>query len=267
MARRRLDAELVRRGLARSREHAQHLVSEGRVRVAGATATKPATQVEEAAALVVVEAPTGPDYVSRGAHKLIGALDRFDPSGQMVAGRWVLDAGASTGGFTDVVLRRGAAHVIAVDVGYGQLAWLLRNNRRVTVMDRTNIRGLTAQDLPHRPDVVVADLSFISLRLVLGVFAGIVGEGADLLLMVKPQFEVGREALGSGGVVREPALRESAVLEVARSAWEVGLGTAGVVASPLPGPSGNVEYFLHLRADAGPPDPADIRRAVQEGPQ
>ncbi len=216
MARRRLDAELVRRGLARSREHAQNLVAEGRVRVAGATATKPATQVEEAAALVVVEAPTGPDYVSRGAHKLIGALDRFDPSGQMVAGRWVLDAGASTGGFTDVVLRRGAAHVIAVDVGYGQLAWSLRSDERVTVMDRTNIRGLTAQDLPHRPDVVVADLSFISLRLVLGVFAGIVAEGADLLLMVKPQFEVGREALGSGGVVREPALRESAVLEVAQ---------------------------------------------------
>ena len=168
MARRRLDAELVRRGLARSREHAQNLVAEGRVRVAGATATKPATQVEEAAAVVVVEAPTGPDYVSRGAHKLIGALDRFDPSGQMVAGRWVLDAGASTGGFTDVVLRRGAAHVIAVDVGYGQLAWSLRSDERVTVMDRTNIRGLTAQDLPHRPDVVVADLSFISLRLVLG---------------------------------------------------------------------------------------------------
>jgi 23S rRNA (cytidine1920-2'-O)/16S rRNA (cytidine1409-2'-O)-methyltransferase len=267
MARRRLDAELVRRGLARSREHAHQLVVDGRVRVAGGTATKPATQVEEAAALVVVEAATGPDYVSRGAHKLIGALDRFDPAGQMVVGRWVLDAGASTGGFTDVVLRRGAAHVIAVDVGYGQLAWSLRSDERVTVMDRTNIRGLTVQDLPHRPDLVVADLSFISLRLVLGVFAAVVAEGADLLLMVKPQFEVGRDALGSGGVVRESALRESAVLDVARSAWDVGLGTAGVVASPLPGPSGNVEYFLHLRADAGPPDPADVRRAVQEGPQ
>jgi 23S rRNA (cytidine1920-2'-O)/16S rRNA (cytidine1409-2'-O)-methyltransferase len=137
----------------------------------------------------------------------------------------------------------------------------------VTVMDRTNIRGVTAQDLPRRPDVIVADLSFISLRLVLGVFAAIVAEGADLVLMVKPQFEVGRDALGSGGVVRTPELRESAVLGVARSAWELGLGTAGVVASPLPGPSGNVEYFLHLRADAGPPDPADVRRAVQEGPQ
>lgn len=267
MARRRLDAELVRRGLARSREHAQQLVAEDRVRVGGATATKPATQVEESAALVVVEAATGPDYVSRGAHKLIGALDRFDESGRMVTGRWVLDAGASTGGFTDVLLRRGAAHVLAVDVGYGQLAWSLRNDERVTVMDRTNIRGLTVADLPRRPDLVVADLSFISLRLVLGVFAAIVAEGADLLLMVKPQFEVGREALGSGGVVREPELRESAVLRVARAAWEAGLGTAGVVASPLPGPSGNVEYFLHLRADAGPPDPAEVRRAVQDGPQ
>lgn len=235
--------------------------------MAGATATKPATQVEEAAALVVIEVAAGPDYVSRGAHKLIGALDRFDPTGRMVAGRWVLDAGASTGGFTDVLLRRGAAHVVAVDVGYGQLAWALRSDERVTVMDRTNIRGLTLEDLPCRPDLVVADLSFISLRLVLGVLAGIVAEDADLLLMVKPQFEVGREALGSGGVVREPALRESAVLDVARSAWEVGLGTAGVVASPLPGPSGNVEYFLHLRADAGPPDPAEVRRAVEEGPQ
>ncbi len=267
MARRRLDAELVRRGLARSREHAQQLVADGRVRVAGATATKPATQVEEAAALVVLEAATGPDYVSRGAHKLIGALDRFDRAGTMVTGRWVLDAGASTGGFTDVLLRRGAAHVFAVDVGYGQLAWSLRSDERVTVMDRTNIRALTAQDLPRCPDLVVADLSFISLRLVLGVLAGIVAEGADLLLMVKPQFEVGRSALGSGGVVRDPALRESAVLDVALAAWEVGLGTAGVVASPLPGPSGNVEYFLHLRADAGPPDPADVRRAVEEGPQ
>jgi len=267
MARRRLDAELVRRGLARSREHAQQLVTEGRVRVAGATATKPATQVEQSAAVLVTAAGAGPDYVSRGAHKLVGALEAFDPDGRMVAGRWALDAGASTGGFTDVLLRRGAAHVIAVDVGYGQLAWSLRSDERVTVMDRTNIRGLTVEDLPRRPDLVVADLSFISLRLVLGVFAGIVAEGADLLLMVKPQFEVGREALGSGGVVREPELRESAVLAVAGAAWDVRLGTVGVVASPLPGPSGNVEYFLHLRADAGPPDPAGVRRAVEEGPQ
>jgi 23S rRNA (cytidine1920-2'-O)/16S rRNA (cytidine1409-2'-O)-methyltransferase len=215
----------------------------------------------------VTPAAAGPDYVSRGAHKLVGALGAFDPDGRMVTGRWVLDAGASTGGFTDVLLRRGAAHVIAVDVGYGQLAWSLRSDERVTVMDRTNIRGLVVEDLPQRPGLVVADLSFISLRLVLGVFAAIVADDADLLLMVKPQFEVGRAALGSGGVVREAELRQSAVLSVAGAAWDVGLGTAGVVASPLPGPSGNVEYFLHLRADAGPPDPAEVRRAVEEGPQ
>jgi 23S rRNA (cytidine1920-2'-O)/16S rRNA (cytidine1409-2'-O)-methyltransferase len=267
MARRRLDAELVRRGLARSREHAQQLIAEGRVRVAGNTATKPATQVDDAAPVVVLESPTGPDYASRGAHKLLGALDRWDPQGTMVRGRFALDAGASTGGFTDVLLRRGAAHVLAVDVGYGQLAWALRSDERVTVMDRTNIRALTVPDLPQRPDLVVADLSFISLRLVLGVFAAIVAEGADLLLMVKPQFEVGRESLGSGGVVRDPQLRESAIIGVASAAEAVGLGTVGVVASPLPGPSGNVEYFLHLRADAGPVDPAEVRRAIEEGPQ
>lgn len=235
--------------------------------VAGAVASKPATQVEDSAAIVVTQAADGPQYVSRGAHKLLGALAAFDPGATMVAGRRALDAGASTGGFTDVLLRRGAEHVVAVDVGYGQLAWSLRGDSRVTVRERTNIRTLTAQDLPYRPDLVVADLSFISLTLVLGVLAGIVAPGADLLLMVKPQFEVGREALGSGGVVRDPALREAAVLAVARAAWEVGLGTAGVVASPLPGPSGNVEYFLHLRADAGPPEAAEVRRAIEEGPR
>lgn len=269
MARRRLDAELVRRGLARSREHAQQLVAEGRVLVGGNQATKPATQVDEAAALLVRAADSGPDYVSRGAHKLVGALAAFDPGGTLVRDRSCLDAGASTGGFTDVLLRGGAAHVVCVDVGYGQLAWALRSDDRVTVMDRTNVRALRAADLPYRPDLVVADLSFISLRLVLPALAGVVAPGADLLLMVKPQFEVGREALtgeGSGGVVRDPELRMAAVLDVAMSAWAVGLGTAGVVASPLPGPSGNVEYFLHLRADAGVPDPAEVRRAVEQGP-
>ncbi|MCU0284165.1 MAG: TlyA family RNA methyltransferase [Candidatus Nanopelagicales bacterium] len=269
MARRRLDAELVRRGLARSREHAQQLVADGRVRVAGAAATKPATQVDEAAPLTVVEAPAGPEWVSRGAHKLLGALAAFDPGGTMVTGRRALDAGASTGGFTQVLLHAGAAHVVAVDVGYGQLAWPLRSDARVTVLDRTNVRALDAADLPYRPEVVVADLSFISLRLVLPALAGVVASGADLLLMVKPQFEVGRAVLGSagsGGVVRDPVVRAGAVLEVARAAWALGLGTAGVVASPLPGPSGNVEYFLHLRADAAPPDPAAVDLAVARGP-
>lgn len=267
MARRRLDAELVRRGLARSREHAQSLIEEGRVRVSGATATKAASQVEEAAPLVVIEASDGPDYVSRGAHKLLGALASVDPDGCRVAGRHCLDAGASTGGFTEVLLRRGAAHVVAVDVGYGQLAWPLRTDPRVTVMDRTNVRTLAPEALPYAPELVVADLSFISLRLVIPALAALVAPGADLLLMVKPQFEVGREELGAGGVVRDPGQRAAAVLAVAEHAWTCGLGTAAVVASPLPGPSGNVEYFLHLRADAGRPRPEQVRHAVQEGPR
>lgn len=267
MVRRRLDAELTRRGLARSREHAQALIAEGRVTVDGSPALKPATQVESGAALVVGAADEGPDFVSRGAHKLLGALAVLDPDGSLVVGRHALDAGASTGGFTEVLLRRGAEHVVAVDVGYGQLAWSLRTDPRVTVLDRTNVRALTAADLPYRPDVVVADLSFISLRLVLGALAGVADREADLFLMVKPQFEVGREALGPGGVVRDPAQRVATVLAVARAATEHGLGTAGVVASPLPGPSGNVEYFLHVRFDAGPPTEAAVREAVARGPQ
>ncbi|NED98328.1 TlyA family RNA methyltransferase [Phytoactinopolyspora alkaliphila] len=265
--RRRLDAELVRRKLARSREHAATLVADGRVRIAGMTATKPATSVDPAVALVVVEAPTGEDYVSRGGHKLAGALDVFAAHGLAVSGRWCLDAGASTGGFTDVLLRRGAAGVVAVDVGYGQLAWSLRSDPRVQVHDRTNVRDLTPDMMDAPADLVVGDLSFISLRLVLPALREIAADGADFVLMVKPQFEVGKDRVGKGGVVREPGLRAEAVHAVAASAAEIGLGCAGVTASPLPGPSGNVEYFLWLRAGAPAPDPATIRRAVEEGPQ
>ena len=162
-----------------------------------------------------------------------------------------LDAGASTGGFTDVLLRRGAAEVVAVDVGYGQLAWELRQDSRVKILDRTNIRHLTGEQVGEPVDLIVADLSFISLTLVLPALAAVSKPEADYLLMVKPQFEVGREHLGAGGVVRDPALRKAAVLEVAMSAFDVGLGTLGVVASSLPGPAGNVEYFLWLRRGAG----------------
>jgi 23S rRNA (cytidine1920-2'-O)/16S rRNA (cytidine1409-2'-O)-methyltransferase len=271
--RRRLDAELVRRGLARSRAHADELLAAGRVQVAGQSATKAATQVDTAAAILIIEQPTGEDYASRGGHKLASALDAFagngsgDPQGGLrVEGRWCLDAGASTGGFTDVLLRRGAAHVLAVDVGYGQLAWTLRQDPRVSVLDRTNVRELTADRLAYRPDLVVADLSFISLRLVLPVLAGLSAPGADLVVMVKPQFEVGRERLGSGGVVRSAALRAEAVRDVAAAAADLGLGTAGVTASTLPGPSGNVEYFLWLRAGAEPLAEADLARAIEEGP-
>ncbi|SOD61826.1 23S rRNA (cytidine1920-2'-O)/16S rRNA (cytidine1409-2'-O)-methyltransferase [Streptomyces zhaozhouensis] len=264
----RLDAELVRRKLARSREHARGLIEAGRVTVNGNTAGKPATQVATSAALVVREDVDDPDYVSRGGHKLAGALEAFTPLGLRVEGRVALDAGASTGGFTDVLLRAGAAGVVAVDVGYGQLAWRLRADERVTVRDRTNVRELTLEDVGGRPvDLVVGDLSFIPLGLVLPALVRCAAPDADLVLMVKPQFEVGRERLGSGGVVRSAALREEAVVGVGRRAAELGLGAVGVAPSPLPGPSGNVEYFLWLRAGAPALDPAAVRRAVTEGPR
>lgn len=268
VARRRLDAELVRRKLARSREHAGDLIAAGRVSVGGVTAAKAATQVETGAAIVVARDESDPEYVSRGGHKLAGALAVFGPQGLAIAGRRCLDAGASTGGFTDVLLRAGAAEVVAVDVGYGQLAWSLRSDARVTVLDRTNVRELTPDQIGgRRVDVVVGDLSFIPLGLVLPALAGCAAADADLALMVKPQFEVGRERLGAGGVVRDPALRAEAVRGVAARAAELGLGVRGVTASPLPGPSGNVEYFLWLRRDAPPLEDAAVDRAVAEGPR
>jgi 23S rRNA (cytidine1920-2'-O)/16S rRNA (cytidine1409-2'-O)-methyltransferase len=211
----RLDAELVRRGLARSREHASELVAAGRVKVAGTVATKPATGVgADAAILVDTSEVDDPGYASRGAHKLIGALEAF--SGVQVKGRRCLDAGASTGGFTDVLLRNDAAGVIAVDVGYGQLVWALQTDERVTVMDRTNVRTLTLEAIGGEPvDLVVSDLSFISLTLVMPALLAVVKPDGDLVLMVKPQFEVGKERLGKGGVVRDPDLRADAVRGVA----------------------------------------------------
>jgi 23S rRNA (cytidine1920-2'-O)/16S rRNA (cytidine1409-2'-O)-methyltransferase len=260
----RLDAELVRRGLARSREHAVALIAEGRVAVAGTAATKPATGVEAGTPVVVRTDPDAPSWVSRGAHKLLGALDAFPVA---VEGRRALDAGASTGGFTEVLLSRGAAEVVAVDVGYGELAWSLRTDDRVHVHERTNVRTLTPEAIDGPVDLVVADLSFISLRLVLPALTACAREDADLLPMVKPQFEVGRQRLGAGGVVRDPEQRIQAVLEVADAAASLGWGTAGVVASPLPGPAGNVEFFLWLRRDAGLPQEDQVRRAVEEGPK
>ena len=264
----RLDAELVRRGLARSRQHARELVAAGRVKVAGLVATKPASGVDMQVSLVVDDGETAEHdgYVSRGAHKLIGALDGFPDVA--VAGRRALDAGASTGGFTDVLLRRGADPVIAVDVGYGQLAWRLRTNPRVVVLERTNVRTLTPDAIGGPVELVVADLSFISLTLVLPALAAVAVPGADLLLMVKPQFEAGRERVGRGGVVRDPDVRRDTVLDVARAAGAAGLDVHGVHPSPLPGPAGNVEYFLWMRR--GIPGLVDdeietaVRRAVQE---
>jgi 23S rRNA (cytidine1920-2'-O)/16S rRNA (cytidine1409-2'-O)-methyltransferase len=243
----RLDAELVRRGQARSREHARQLIDQGRVTVNGLQAGKPATAVTVDADLVVREDADRDDYASRGGHKLAGALEAFGDAGLAVSGRRCLDAGASTGGFTDVLLRAGAREVVAVDVGYGQLVWSLRNDDRVRVHDRTNIRDLTTDVIGGPVDVVVGDLSFISLRLVLDALIGVTLPDGDLVLMVKPQFEVGRDRLGKGGVVRDATLRAEAVTAVADAAAHRGWGAVGVATSPLPGPSGNVEFFLWLR--------------------
>ncbi|HEY2765511.1 MAG TPA: TlyA family RNA methyltransferase [Pseudonocardiaceae bacterium] len=274
----RLDAELVRRGLARSRDHAAELVAQGMVRIRGVPATKPATGVDPDTPLLVRADLDEPQWVSRGAHKLVGALDGFTAGGPVVAGRRCLDAGASTGGFTDVLLRRGAREVVAVDVGYGQLAWRLRTDERVRVRDRTNVRTLEPELIGGPVALTVADLSFISLRLVLPALVACTAPDGDLVPMVKPQFEVGRDRLGSGGVVRDPALRAEAVLGVASAAVDLGLCLVDVTASPLPGPSGNVEYFLWLRRDVAArrgDDVAARRRdieelvqvAVQEGPR
>jgi 23S rRNA (cytidine1920-2'-O)/16S rRNA (cytidine1409-2'-O)-methyltransferase len=222
-------------------------VAAGRVTVAGVRATKPATGVTTDVALVVRDDPDRPDYVSRGGHKLAGALDVLEPAGLRVRGRRCLDAGASTGGFTDVLLRRGAAEVVAVDVGYGQLAWSLRSDDRVVVHDRTNIRELTTEAIGGPVDLVVGDLSFISLTVVLDALLGVTAEEGDLALMVKPQFEVGKDRVGKGGVVRDPALWVAAVAGVADAARARGWGARMVTPSPLPGPSGNVEFFLWLR--------------------
>ncbi len=246
----RLDAELVRRGLARSREHASELIAAGRVSVNRAVAAKPATAVTTDADLVVREDPTTPEYASRGGHKLAGALESFKPLGLEVAGRRCLDAGASTGGFTDVLLREAAREVVAVDVGYGQLVWSLRNDPRVRVHDRTNIREIDAELIGGRVDLVVGDLSFISLELVLDALIAVTEPAGDLVLMVKPQFEVGRDRLGKGGVVRDPAHRADAVIGVVDGARTRGWGARAVTTSPLPGPAGNVEFFVWCRAGA-----------------
>ncbi len=261
----RLDAELVRRGLARSREQAAELIAAGRVAVGGTVASKPATQVaRDAPVTVAADDDAGPRYVSRGGHKLAGALAAF--AGLAVAGKRCLDAGASTGGFTDVLLRAGAAHVVAADVGYGQLAWSLRTDERVTVLDRVNVRSLDPALVAPPPAVVVADLSFISLSLVLPALAACAAPDADFALMVKPQFEVGKGRVGAGGVVRDPADRAAAVRAVCDTAWSLGLGVRGVTASPLPGPSGNVEYFVWFRRGAPPLDDDALGRAIAAGP-
>lgn len=220
-------------------------------------ATKPATQVEDSAPIIVKE--SADSYVSRGAHKLLEPLAKF---GLEVRGRHALDAGASTGGFTQVLLEAGVDSVVAVDVGYGQLAWSLQQDARVTVLDRTNVRHLQASDLPYAPDLVVGDLSFISLTKVLGPLVAIATAEADYLLLVKPQFEVGKGQVGKGGVVRDPDLHAWAIEAVAATAAGLGLGVKGLCRSPLPGPSGNIEFVIWLRRGAPLLESAEVSEVV-----
>ncbi len=236
----RLDHWLVLHNLAASRAQAQALILAGRVLVNGAPVTKAGALVPQEAVVTLKEAPP---YVSRGGEKLAPALDHF---GVEVAGLVCLDAGASTGGFTDVLLQRGAARVYAVDVGVGQLDPRLRRDPRVVVRERTNIRHLTPDDVPEPLDLITLDLSFISLTLVLPVVVRFLKPGGRLLALVKPQFEVGRGQVGKGGVVRDPELQRQAVEKVAACARGLGLQVSAAFPAPLKGPKGNQEYFLHL---------------------
>ena len=238
----RLDTELLRRGLVASRGEAQRAIEEGDVTVGGIAVTR-------SSALVSGDAPIAmrtrdEHFVSRGGAKLDGALRRISIR---VQGRRWLDAGASTGGFTDRLLNGGAASVVAVDVGYGQLDWTLRNDARVVVLERTNVRHLTPEDLPWPPEGVTADLSFISLTAVLPALSSVATDDADFLLLVKPQFEVGRKAVGKGGVVRDPALWIHALERVVATAERLGLGLESAVPAYPPGPAGNREFFTHFR--------------------
>ncbi|MDQ4065461.1 MAG: TlyA family RNA methyltransferase [Actinomycetota bacterium] len=243
--RRRLDTELVRRGLVDSRSAAQDVIARGLVVVGDVPTPRAATLVDPAVAISLVGAPKR--FVSRAGDKLDGALDRLAVD---VAGRGWLDAGASMGGFTDCLLQRGARGVIAVDVGYGQLDLRVRDDPRVTVLERKNVRELKPEDVPWVADGVVADLSFISLTVVLPALRRCATDAADFVLLVKPQFEAGRAAVGSGGVVRDPDEWRAAIERVVRAAADLDLGLAGATYSEPPGPAGNREFFVHLQKDA-----------------
>ena len=245
--RRRLDVELVRRGLVESRTRAQQAIQAGRVLVSGAPAGQPGRMVSPAEPIALDGAP--PRFVSRGGEKLDAALSRF---GIDVAGLRCLDAGASTGGFTDCLLQRGAACVVAVDVGRGQLAWSLRQDPRVIVRERCNARSLTTADTDGPVDMVVADLSFISLRLVAPALAGVAVPGADAVVLIKPQFEAGRDQVGRGGVVSDPAVHQEVVSRVVQELSTSGLEIVEVMESPLRGPAGNVEFLAHFRVTSPP---------------
>jgi 23S rRNA (cytidine1920-2'-O)/16S rRNA (cytidine1409-2'-O)-methyltransferase len=240
----RLDALLVHRGLVESREKARALILAGKVEVAGAPSVKAGSLVGADAAIRVA-APEHP-WVSRGGIKLSHALDVFDIS---ASGRLALDIGASTGGFTDVLLQRGARHVIALDVGHNQLHWKLRSDPRVTVLEGVNARALTAADLPGLgagAGIVTIDVSFISLRLILPVVPSLLAPGADVVALIKPQFEAGREDVGRGGLVKDPAVHARVVDEISQAAAAVALTPVAVIDSPITGAEGNREFLMHL---------------------
>jgi 23S rRNA (cytidine1920-2'-O)/16S rRNA (cytidine1409-2'-O)-methyltransferase len=238
----RLDVALVDRGLAASRERARALIMAGQVRVDGQVVSKAGTSVNADAA-IELHVPDHP-YVSRGGVKLAHALDDFaiDPSGKRT-----LDVGASTGGFTDVLPQRGAASVIAVDVGHGQLDWKLRTDPRVDVHDGVNARHLTSDDVPHQVDLIVIDVSFISLGHILPSLPPFLAEGADVVALVKPQFEAGRDEVGKHGLVTDPAVHEAVIAKVTASAKAVGLARVAMTPSAITGATGNQEFFLHFR--------------------
>jgi 23S rRNA (cytidine1920-2'-O)/16S rRNA (cytidine1409-2'-O)-methyltransferase len=260
VARVRLDSLLTERGLFVSRSRAGAAVLAGDVHLGPGRrrAEKPGQLVADD---VVVDVAAAPAYVSRGGVKLANALDAL---GLDVGGRRALDVGASTGGFTDCLLQRGAAHVVAVDVAYGELALVLRDDPRVTVLERVNARTLDAAMLPYRPDLVVADVSFISLAKILPAVLACVAERFDALMMVKPQFEVGRGRVGKGGVVRDPALRREAIVAVAEAARAEGASVLGFASSGLPGPAGNEETFAWLCEEARAGALSELDAAVRE---
>jgi 23S rRNA (cytidine1920-2'-O)/16S rRNA (cytidine1409-2'-O)-methyltransferase len=260
-SRQRLDALLVERGLAESRSRAEALILSGTVRVGDRKVTKAGTRISPDEPLHV---ETRERFVSRAGEKVDAALEAF---GVSVEGRYCLDAGASTGGFTDVLLQRGAGRVLAVDVGYGQFAWSLRNDSRVTVMERTNVRRLSGEKLPFAPDLLVADLSFISLAVALqGIFAT-TPSLREAILLVKPQFEAGPEAVGRGGLVRDPGVQAAVILNVVRFFGELGFPAVGVMRSAVAGrKSGNVEYPVHLvRGTVSSLDDLRVREVVTGG--
>jgi 23S rRNA (cytidine1920-2'-O)/16S rRNA (cytidine1409-2'-O)-methyltransferase len=259
MKRVRLDNLLSERGVFPSRTRAAASVLAGEVLLLPERrrADKPGQMVGED---VEVEVAAAPAFVSRGGIKLANALDAL---GIEVAGRRALDVGASTGGFTDCLLKRGAEHVVALDVAYGQLDWAIRSDERVTVIERANARALAPEQLPYEPDLIVIDVSFISVAKVLGAVLGCAAPRFDCLALVKPQFEVGRAAVGKGGVVRDPDLRREALVSAGRAAHELGAAVLGYASSGLPGPKGNLESFLWL-AEPARGGVADIELAARE---